>query len=409
MPRIFDLSELDVEEEATMSMAVRNQSLHVCDTVPPGPVTDMLPEVATMARSGSGKLIPLWTTMELAVTVSNVTLELLGGGRTHPDIILNSSLAKFSLNGTRVHIKFLSDGSMAAELILKALRAIDTRPSKATKFREIIPVAEHDSHQLMFSYNQTSGGSNFNLDLDSPNVILSVDYLLSISTFFTLPQPDPTPDTHHTSVHPKPLKTSATPTAVEPAMYYRFNVIKPKLTLLADPERHDSDAVHLTVEKISVAQQGALAMTICNMGMSLGNMSNRQDGVKFLDECTMTLAIDQRAPRGQQYMSIQAHATPLVIRVSYRDFLLITTIYGKAVDFSQTQIENSKTSGVSGAQEDIDESLAISLPSIREEEVTQSSQATRRKEYVRFSIPQAYAGCKKLMLRQFGSGFLLSA
>lgn len=373
VPKIFDLSDLDAETEPSQSSHAGSSLSRPSQSQPTGPLTDMLPEVALMARTQSGRAIPLWSTMELAFTVSNITLELFDADMPQAETNESSSLAKFSLNGSRVHFKTLSDGSMAAEFLLKALRAIDTRTSKATKFREIIPVVEHDSEQLMFSYNQTSGGSNLNLDLDSPNIILSVDYLLSISAFFTLPPDDPIhvveTSTQTVASHAKPSRPASDNAPIETTTSFRFNIIKPQLTILSDPERYDCDAVHLTVEKISVSQQGALAITICNLEMSLGNMGDGQDGVKFLDECTMTLTIDQRARKGHQKMSIQAHSTPLVIRVSYRDFLLIYSIYGKAVNYSEGQ-DNGEVSGSGSSHPMSEEGPASHMQTISEEEIT---------------------------------------
>ncbi|KAG0143880.1 hypothetical protein CROQUDRAFT_660682 [Cronartium quercuum f. sp. fusiforme G11] len=389
VPKVFDLSELDAENDQPDHKNIRPAPVPRSQSNLAGPVTDMLPEVAMVARTASGREIPLWTTMEVAFTVSNVTLELFDGGMAQAETYGSSSLAKFSLNGTRVHFKTQSDGSMSAEFLLKALRAIDTRTSKATKFREIIPVVDHDSDQLMFSYNQTAGGATLNFDLDSPNIILSVDYLLSISAFFTLP-PSEVNTAPETSPHPpvpqaKSSGTTPNDTAPESTWSYHINIIKPKLTILSDPERHDSDAVHLTVEKISVSQQGALAVSICNLGMSLGNMGDGQDGVKFLDECTMTLAVDQRAQKGRPIMSMQAHTTPLIIRVSYRDFLLIYSIYGKAVDYSQAQVKGGEHSALTVSKEGSSESIGTPMPAIREDEVGSVS-STKTKENLSVTI-----------------------
>ncbi|KAI8450966.1 hypothetical protein BY996DRAFT_6432303 [Phakopsora pachyrhizi] len=367
VPRIFDFSE--IEDGAHFEKPLTPPHTFSGSSTPPYsnvPVADLQPEISSSARTIDGKIIPLWTSNEVTFSVTNVTLELMEDGVDSLGSLKNKSLAKFSLNGNRVHYKMQTDGSFSAELSLKALRAIDTRTTKATKFREIIPVAGHDGDQFILSYNQALGQSTIMLELESPKVILSLDYIIAISSFFSGDiqkennvASDPLQASQKPDLHQKQSTPGTHKKSFESRMVYRLNVNKPKLTIVSDLEKHDSDAVHLDIGKISIAQQETLAVSISDLGMSLANMGERDSGVSFLDKCTMTLAIDQQARNGEPQIWIEAQATPLVFKLSYRDFLIVYSVYSRALDFSQVQGSREAQSKTS-SQQDLQASSTVS-------------------------------------------------
>ncbi|KAH9459830.1 hypothetical protein Pst134EB_008053 [Puccinia striiformis f. sp. tritici] len=337
VPKILDLSELS--QEPIRPKSVSNRDSHLSHPKPRSQVAKprLLQQDSRVSSASNQAAAAVWVTMEMAFTVTNVTLELFDATVAYTEAVQNNSLAKFSLTGIRAFWKTKSDGSMMAEMLLKALRTIDTRAWKATKFREIVPVADHDGDQLALSYKQKDACSSVNLELDSPNVILSLDFIFAIQTFFTDSRSQATPATAQDL-------SKSTPCETEPAstLHYSVNVIKPKLTIISDPEKSDSDSVHLTINKFSINQTQVLSAMVLDMYMSLGTMNDLQNSVKFLDACTMSLTLADVPQDGHEQVSVQAHTTPLILRLSYRDFSLVYSVYCKALDFSQVGESSDK-------------------------------------------------------------------
>jgi vacuolar protein sorting-associated protein 13A/C len=66
--------------------------------------------------------------------------------------------------------------------------------------------------------------------------------------------------------------------------------------------------------------------------MSLMQMGEKMETVKFLDDFDMTLSLDSRSSASHQKMNIELSAKPIIIRASYRDINLITSIMNKAFE-----------------------------------------------------------------------------
>jgi vacuolar protein sorting-associated protein 13A/C len=281
----------------------------------------------------------VWAVMELAFTVTNVTLELFDATIAPTESELNS-LARFSLNGIRVFWKSKSDGSMMAEMVLKALRTVDTRAWKATQFRDIMPDTDTAGDQLALSYKQAETSSSVNLELVSPNFILSLDFLFALQAFLTNSGSQITPSPAESPQD----KSKLTSPETQPAstLHYSVNVIKPNLTIISDPEKSDSDSVHLNIDKFSINQQHVLTAMVLDMCMSLGTMNDPQNAVKFLDACTMSFSSADAPQDENRQVFMQAHTTPLILRLSYRDFLLVYSVYCKALDFSEADQTTDK-------------------------------------------------------------------
>jgi len=339
IPKILDLSELDEKPIRPKPASTLESHFSHPNSGPQLPQSRLTPRDPQPSSKSNQVTAAVWVAMELAFTVTNVTLELFDATIASSQTEMNS-LAKFSLTGIRVSWNSKSDGSMMAEMVLKALRTIDTRTWKATKFREIMPVTDHDGDQLALNYKQTESSSCVNLELDSPNFILSLDFLFALQAFLTN-----TESRINTSVaqspqdNPKPTSPEAQPPST---LYYSVNVIKPKLTIISDPEKSDSDSVHLIIDKFSIDQQHVLTAMVIDMCMSLGNMNDPQNAVKFLDACTLSFSWADVPQDGNKQVAMQAHTTPLILRLSYRDFLLVYSVYCKTLDFSQVDRTSDK-------------------------------------------------------------------
>ena len=77
-----------------------------------------------------------------------------------------------------------------------------------------------------------------------------------------------------------------------------------------------------------------MALTITHLGMSLTQMGNLDESVRFLDDVDMTLSLDSRQSAAQQMTSIDISSTPIVFRASQRDINLIMAIVTKAAQMA---------------------------------------------------------------------------
>lgn len=87
-----------------------------------------------------------------------------------------------------------------------------------------------------------------------------------------------------------------------------------------------------------------MALNISQLGMSLLRMGRYSEVVRFLDNLDLTVSLDSRSSTGQQMSNIEVNMKPVVLRASYRDINLITTIVNRAIElYSQSQQSNSSS------------------------------------------------------------------
>jgi vacuolar protein sorting-associated protein 13A/C len=89
-----------------------------------------------------------------------------------------------------------------------------------------------------------------------------------------------------------------------------------------------------------------MALKIDQLGMSLVQMGESKETVKFLDEVDLTLSLDSRSSASQEMMNLELTAKPVVVRASYRDISLMTSIFNKAFErFSSFGKANEDATG----------------------------------------------------------------
>lgn len=63
-------------------------------------------------------------------------------------------------------------------------------------------------------------------------------------------------------------------------------------------------------------------------------MDKPKDTIRVLDDLDLTVSMDSRADAGRQVTSIEAAIEPVILRVSFRDILLINSIINRAIELS---------------------------------------------------------------------------
>lgn len=325
-----------------------------------GPGVDMLPELGTVVHTDDGDTT-VYTSLDMFFDVNSIQLELFTAAATGQETLYNAQLARFSINGSEVKLKMLSDNSLEAEVALKTFTVTDQRPDKDTKFREIVPAVKHDGHQFMMSYSVSGGDDGSVLALitvDSPKVIFSLDPVFALLNFFTSAFPDsPSEDgkagtTAGTTIAnsnatdgPQSAsgpRADAAPdgtqaTAAAGSLAFRVNVVDPTIILLAAPERHDTEAIVLSIKQVLMSQQGILALKVDQFGMFMCRMHRPKDTLRLLDNFDLALSMDSRVSETSSLTSIEIDVEPLVLRVSLRDILMIQSVVNKAIELSSQQ------------------------------------------------------------------------
>lgn len=272
IPRVFDISDAIEDDPSLPSISnsptptPANEEEEALQTV------DLLPELATVARGEDGEIIQLHSSLELTFGVGTIYLELYTNSGISEETLKDASLARFSLNETGVKYKMLSNGSMEAEVVIRSFTVHDTRTSRQTKFREIIPATSHSGHQFMISFTQSGGrdkSSFANVTIDSPKVIFSLDPLFALLDYFMSAFKTSKVAAIAEEELPEDLQPADVPTSPNSTFAFRVNVVSPTIIMLDNPERSDSEAVILSISQVQMAQQGTLALTGSKVGMFL--------------------------------------------------------------------------------------------------------------------------------------------
>lgn len=276
IPRAFALDQDDEEEDASPTPEPQERDL---PSIPTDDTTvDLLPELAAVAKGPDGQIVRLKSSLELTFSVGTIYLELFTATALSKATLKDSSLARFSLNETGIKYKMLSNGSMEAEVVIRSFTIHDTRTSRQTKFREIIPATMHDSHQFMINFTQSGGTDKSafaNVTIDSPKVIFSLDPVFALLDYFMSAfPPSPVvvlpPDAAGEEDGLPMVEVEAPSTST---FAFRVNVVSPTIVLLDNPEKADSEAVILSISQVLMAQQGTLALTVTKVGMFLCRVS----------------------------------------------------------------------------------------------------------------------------------------
>ncbi|KAG6336571.1 hypothetical protein ID866_2509 [Astraeus odoratus] len=285
--------------------------------------SNLEPEIrVTPAADG----IQPWTTIDAVASVTAVILHLYDAAAITEPSRQNHGIVRLTLNDTTLRYKSISDGASEAQLVLKSFTMRNTRPG-SSKFREIIPAAEHGRNQLMILYTTSGISSLAIVTIDSPHIIFAIEPLFALISFFTsvsLDAPD-TGEVEHVSGDTLHRDMPRSETAI------RVEVHDVSISVLENDSDPSSQAIRLYINQILFSQQAVMALTVNKIGMSLAWMGADSDTVRFLDEVDLALSLDSRSSKREQLLSIEASIKPIILRASYRDIMLITAIVTKAM------------------------------------------------------------------------------
>ncbi|OJD40388.1 vacuolar protein sorting-associated protein vps13 [Diplodia corticola] len=316
-------------------------------------------QIATSQGPELGSQEEAWTKLDLVFKVGAIALELINAKETEPVGDLEAaSLSKFALNETSVKMRMLSDGSLESELLIQSFMIRDTRTQETNKFRKVMSLINNDVKQQFMASVSISGGKDRHmivlLTVDSPRVILALDYLFAIQAFVNagLSVDEPleieseeddtaTEDIDHST---SDLSSAFTKTGAQTSeakkpeeestmeMSFRINVVEAQAVLIANPAMTNSEAIVLGTKQVLISKQHATTLQVDRVGMFLCRMDQWETTkLRILDDFSIQTSLDMRSQGPQSSMtSIQVDIDPLVLRVSLRDIMLAMQIFNKA-------------------------------------------------------------------------------
>ena len=370
-----------------------------------GPELDTSPEV--------------WTKIDFIFDAPTIALELILAREGEPVGDLESaSLSKFALNNTKVKLRMKTDESLESELLINSFTIADSRKHETNKFRKIMSLINDDvTQQFMASITMTGGHDKHMiamLTIDSPRVIMAIDYLLAVQAFANsafpseeTPQIEDAPaealiaDEAESGISTPveregrglPLKSQPATVEESPmSMSFRVNIVDAQVMLIANPTISNSEAIVLGTKQILVSQQNASTLQITKVGMFLCRMDKFETSrLRILDDFSVTMSMDSRS-QGQKssLTSISVDIEPLVLRLSLRDILLALQIVNKASAMSN-DISGADKIEESTEPTKIKEITGTKAPSTKRRSIAGKPTSTVAKRTSKSAVPKKQA------------------
>ncbi|KAI9798111.1 MAG: hypothetical protein M1835_004200 [Candelina submexicana] len=300
-----------------------------------------------------------WTKLDLVFKVGMIGLEFIFSKEGEPvGDVEAASLSRFSLNDTNIKLRMISDGGLESELLIQSFTIRDSRTKETNKFRKIMSLINNDVKQQFQASVSISGGKKKNLiailSIDSPRIIMALDYLFAIQSFIMsgLAGDEPTPieqggDIAAIEDSDSAADEDAAAVTKQPKKYqgqsnegmsisYRVNVVDSQIILIANPTIGSSEAIVLGTKQVLLSQQNSFTLQVSKVGMFLCRMDQFDTSrLRILDDFTVQVSMDTRSKGNQSSMtSINIDIEPLVLRLSLRDILLALQIVNKASEMS---------------------------------------------------------------------------
>lgn len=296
-----------------------------------------------------------WTKLDVLFKAQKIGFELILGKDDEPvGDLAAASLSKFAINDTNVKLRMKSDDALESELLINSFTIQDSRSNETNRFRKIMSLINNDVKQQFMASISISGGTDRHmiamLTVDSPRIILAVEYLFAVQTFastaFSSEEPiqieedsESGPSDEEQSKAPSmtdvPVEKSpeAGSTSGSPmSMSFRINIVDAQVILIANPAISNSEAIVLGTKQVLLSQQNASTIQVTKVGMFLCRMDKFDTTrLRILDDFSIQMSMDSHSKgKKSSLTSISVEIEPLVLRLSLRDILLALQIVNKA-------------------------------------------------------------------------------
>jgi len=394
--------------KSTVEPAKRVTKKPVGEEKEPQSPTHQGPELASSPET--------WNKIDFVFDAPTIALELMLAKEGEPvGDIEAASLSKFALNDTKVKLRVKTDNSLESELLINSFTITDSRKHETNKFRKIMSLINDDVKQQFMASVTLSGGEDKHmiimLTIDSPRVIMAIDYLLAVQAFANSafpseasPQIENAPreallgdetDSGVSTTFDREGQSLPGKSEAEPAeqssmsMSFRVNIVDAQVILIANPTISNSEAIVLGTKQVLVSQQNASTLQVTKVGMFLCRMDKFETSrLRILDDFSVTMSMDSRSQgKKSSLTSISVDIEPLVLRLSLRDILLALQIVNKASEMA------SDISGADEMEEDteptkIKEIKGTAAPSIKRKSIAGKPTSTVAKRTTKSATPK---------------------
>jgi len=276
--------------------------------------------------------------MEGQFSLTQISLNLYDDSASNKASLKHASLFQFMLDD--VQLKYHQDPSsgLEVEVDIKSFSATDTRRSRETYFRDIVPKIDHNGRQFLLNYTQSSEPESHALmviTVDSPKLIFSLDPLFALIRFVTagLPQA-PESDKGSSEGAVAPAESDGGEYSSAPSFSFRVNVIEPRILLLSSPERSDSQAIVLLMRQVVLSQQTVLALTMTQLGIFVWRMNAPNERQRLLSNLDVSLSMDSKMTSTGKITSVEVNVERVFVRLMRSDVELITAVVTNAIALS---------------------------------------------------------------------------
>lgn len=290
--------------------------------------------------------------MDLSFEVPKLALSLYTNtANVASEDLESTSLSKFTVDDLGAKLRMKASGDLESDVHMKAFTVHDTRSVKDNKFSEIIPSATHGEYQFMCNVTMTGPVENrilkAVLTVDSPRMILAMDYLFAVKAFLLYGFPpaveDPVTEDITEDMLIEDEGGDTTSQSTQPSsmkIYYHVNVVDASVILLANPKLVDSEAIVLKAEHFVLSQEETMVMSVSKVGVFLCKMNAfDRNRLRILDDFSLVVAIDNRGSSPTAEISkIDITVEPLVLRLALRDIILALDII-KRVNIMSSEID----------------------------------------------------------------------
>ncbi|KAG9243121.1 hypothetical protein BJ878DRAFT_543588 [Calycina marina] len=301
-----------------------------------------------------------WTRLEVAFLVHKIGLELVLAKEDEPVRNVDmASLSRFSLDDTHLQFALRTDDSFEAELIIHSFTIQDSRRKTTNKFPKIMgTINKRDLPQFMVNVKKSGGTEphiNMNMELDSPRIIFSLDYVFALQAFvaggLSVDEPLELGDEDSseslanesdidsmtgTSIVVGQSKNSESTSRQESkavmTMAIEIVVGPAEVILIANPLSSTSEAILLKIETVTISKQQSITLNVLHTEMFLCRMDSFKTArLRILDDFSLRVGVDM-SKLNTKIVHVDMDA--IVLRLSLRDILLALQIVQKASELS---------------------------------------------------------------------------
>ncbi|VEU24436.1 DEKNAAC105592 [Brettanomyces naardenensis] len=279
----------------------------------------------------------------LALTLFNDT--------KHSVSLERKSLTRVTLNDLGVKYKLMNSNDYEMDVHIKSLTVSDLRENRKNKFTDIIPGSPNVDYQFMASMKSSGPVDqrlvDIDLAIDSPKLILAMDYLVALNSFADVAMKAPTPteglvsglvtineesEAEAPSPADKRIADDRGSPEAQSTVSYAVSIVDPSIILLAYPERIDSEAIVFKISQIMASSHEVTSVKLKGIGMFLCKMDTYETSrLRIIDDFSVDFNMDTRGSTATSFLTtINADVEPLLMRVSLRDVNLAIEIFNKA-------------------------------------------------------------------------------